>query len=421
MSRSKIVVSCSRLLKVNVDDTKPKYFICPNAKCNGNFTRWSYYADTRCSCGKTTNRELSLDCGSSVGSGDGVFLWASTVYIVHDDLKVTTRTPVAMVELLSGLGITNVNRIEERVLNVGLKEVLILLERSLLSKSPLTDVFLTNERKLMVPPEDYQFAPSSISERETTYKIMEVKILVKKSTGKVLYAEAEEDFVDLLFSFLTISLGSVITLLSRDSSLGCLDNLYKSVESLDGKWFVDHSRPGEPCMMSPHEMKQNLLLNPGLTAKFGCSSQPFGLNEIYHPLAIKIRTEGGVSSLIFYNYFPGYCNSEEEVRSGLLIDPKEPRGRSGSGGFVKRPAAFQVYDDLVVLQSSSISSSISFLRGLGEDVGVAIDDIEEHVIKITKQEALNLLKASLITKSALTLLDHFSKKIKKQLAFFKQL
>ncbi|XAR68866.1 hypothetical protein NMG60_11000270 [Bertholletia excelsa] len=153
---------CS-LLKVNVDDTKPKYFICPEEYCLG---KLSYYANGRCSCGKTTNRELSIDCGSSAGSRDGVFLWGPTAYIVHDDLKVTTRTPAAMLKLLSDLGITNINCIRERVLNVGLKKILILLERSLLSKTPLTDVFLTNERKLRVPPEDYQFVPCNILEVE---------------------------------------------------------------------------------------------------------------------------------------------------------------------------------------------------------------------------------------------------------------
>ncbi|XAR68865.1 hypothetical protein NMG60_11000269 [Bertholletia excelsa] len=403
------------LLKVNVDDTKPKYFICPNADC---FGKLSYYANARCRCGMTTDRELTIDCGSTAGSQDGVFLWGSTVYIVHDDLKVTTRTPTATVKLLNDLGITNINCIRERVLTVGLKDILILLERSLLSKTPLTDVFLTNERKLRVPPEDYQFVPCNISERKaTSVEIVVVKILVKKSTGKVLYAEAKEDFVDLLFSFLTIPLGSVITCLSRDSSLGCVDNLYKSVESLDDKWFVEHSPLGDSSKMSPQEMKQYLLLNPGLTPKFGCSSQPFGLKEKAHRVTFKKRGRD-VYSLIFHNnspYFPGYTSSLEGVVAMDLVDPKEPSGRSGSGGFVKRPAEFQVYDDLAVLSSSIISSSVSFLKGLGEGVGAAMDDIEEHVIKITKQEALNLLKASLITKSALTtLLKHSSKKIKEE-------
>ncbi|XAR68867.1 hypothetical protein NMG60_11000271, partial [Bertholletia excelsa] len=157
----------------------PKYFICPKANC---YSSLSYYANARCYfCGEMINRELSadsvLDCGSNADSEDGVFLRASTADVVSDDLKVTTRTPTALVELLCCLGITNINHVSERVMDVGLKE----------------------------------------------------------SNGKVLYAQAKEDFVDLLFSFLTIPHGSVITCLGADSLLGCLDNLHKSVESLDVK------------------------------------------------------------------------------------------------------------------------------------------------------------------------------------------
>ncbi|KAL7195164.1 hypothetical protein ACSBR1_035395 [Camellia fascicularis] len=56
---------------------------------------------------------------------------------------------------------------------------------------------------------------------------MIVKILVRKSDGKALCAEAMEDFVDLLFSFLTIPLANVVNCLV---ALANHLNLRKEVE-----------------------------------------------------------------------------------------------------------------------------------------------------------------------------------------------
>nr|CAB3488123.1 unnamed protein product [Digitaria exilis] len=45
--------------------------------------------------------------------------------------------------------------------------------------------------------------------------------------------ESGKEFVDVLLSFLTLPLGTIVRLLGKESSLGCFDELYKSVESLD--------------------------------------------------------------------------------------------------------------------------------------------------------------------------------------------
>lgn len=55
---------------------------------------------------------------------------------------------------------------------------------------------------------------------------MSIRVMVQKSNQKIVFAHAEEDFVDFLFSFLTIPLGSVVCLLGENSSLGSIDNLY---------------------------------------------------------------------------------------------------------------------------------------------------------------------------------------------------
>ena len=58
-------------------------------------------------------------------------------------------------------------------------------------------------------------------------------MLVNTKAGRVLYAEAGKDVVDFLFSLLTLPVGAVVKMLSKDAMVGCIGNLYRSVEELD--------------------------------------------------------------------------------------------------------------------------------------------------------------------------------------------
>ncbi|CAN1131035.1 hypothetical protein LINPERHAP2_LOCUS6164 [Linum perenne] len=63
----------------------------------------------------------------------------------------------------------------------------------------------------------------------TTTKVT-LKLLIDKKSNRVLFAEAGKEFVDFLFSILSLPLGTVIRLLSKDKMVGCLGNLYQSIE-----------------------------------------------------------------------------------------------------------------------------------------------------------------------------------------------
>ncbi|CAL5420231.1 unnamed protein product [Camellia sinensis] len=405
-----------RGLKVNVNDTKPpKYFVCSEVCIQRHRSGFlSNYVNARCSrCLELMSTEISV-VGSEFSADsmekytDGIFVKRSTAYIVSDNLQVMVSRPGALVELLGNVGIKDVNSLNERVLKVGSKEILNLLEHSLLSKSPLTDVFLTNkrfnsERSKLLEPRDQQFLSQNIPGTATGGS-MAVKIMVRKSDGKAMYAEAVEDFVDLLLSFLTIPLANVVGCLDGDSSLGCVDNLFSSIKSLNDKWFTTHRVPWSDS----EQCSNHLLLDLGLASKFKCSSQPFQLGEripnfyYYH---------SKLSTNVLCLTFNPTCVNYGELSNLALIDPKSPKWEINFEEFVKRPGLFLVSDSLVVLPSAGITSSISYLK----DLDVSIDDIEEHVIQINKQEALHLLKASLLTTSALTsVLDLHLKKPKQK-------
>ncbi|XP_076890931.1 uncharacterized protein LOC143542156 [Bidens hawaiensis] len=71
-----------------------------------------------------------------------------------------------------------------------------------------------------------------------------LKVFVDKKKKKVMYAEAEQDFVEILCSFFTLPLGTIARLSSKhegtkDIKVGSLDSLYKSIENLDNKHFTN--------------------------------------------------------------------------------------------------------------------------------------------------------------------------------------
>ncbi|MFS7965968.1 hypothetical protein Hanom_Chr09g00768331 [Helianthus anomalus] len=63
----------------------------------------------------------------------------------------------------------------------------------------------------------------------STTSTMLLKVFLQKSSGKLLFAETKEDFVEFLFGILSIPLGTVVgTLLNGASSISCMDNVFKS-------------------------------------------------------------------------------------------------------------------------------------------------------------------------------------------------
>lgn len=88
-----------------------------------------------------------------------------------------------------------------------------------------------------------------------------IKVLVDKEKNKVVYAEADYTFVDILFSFMTLPMGTIIRLLGKNNykkfdGFGSLNNLLKSLKDLP----VRH--------MSTEECKLMLLNTKGLSCYY---------------------------------------------------------------------------------------------------------------------------------------------------------
>jgi len=181
-----------------------------------------------------------------------------------------------------------------------------------------------------------------------------------KSQKNVIYAEANGDFVDFIFSFLTMPLGSIVKLLGPDYFAGCVGNLYKSVENLD---------------------PTSVLLNPGIAPQLGCPNQP--LNIPYLMPQSSTYYYGLQKNDDHYVYYPtkgGLISKSYKLilssRPLIALDPRE-----GSVGFVKRTTLYGVGDDLKV-KPVSAKFCLSYLK----EQNLPLDDLEVKVISIGEVE-----------------------------------
>ena len=61
---------------------------------------------------------------------------------------------------------------------------------------------------------------------------MSMKLLIDTENRKVLFAEADKDFIDFLFHILRLPLGTIIPLLKNQGTVGSFGSIYDSIEKL---------------------------------------------------------------------------------------------------------------------------------------------------------------------------------------------
>ncbi|KAF5198822.1 Duf674 family protein [Thalictrum thalictroides] len=394
---------CSKL-KLNLEGRKHReLYLCGtfSAEC-----LLSPYYGVTCSCGSLTTHNAYIEETSCVSGADnvgpdGVFVTPGEQYIVSNDLQVMAGSISTCMFMLDKLGIgDDVSKVEERTVTMGVQEMLQLLRRSWISQTPLTDVFLTNQRAMEAVRIEPSRTISCRNENATgsMNKKFQVKLVLRKLTNQVLYAEADHDFVDQLFSFLTLPLGSVFNFFGGECFLkGSIQNIYSSAIELSSNGMLK-SKEGE-----------TLLTRPKLSPFYGCDNQLLCIEEDAPPrYNCKQRKGNGWTLFVLTELDSASTNDSRSPgkKNSLSMDglavmnPKIPLSKSNiQGGFVNGNSKFMVTDDLVVTPLSH-ASCLFFLRRLN----VPYHDIEERIVNVGKEEVLNLLKASLISDTALSTL-----------------
>jgi hypothetical protein len=217
-------------------------------------------------------------------------------------------------------------------------------------------------------------------------KMLSMKLLVNSKTQRVLYAEAGKDVVDFLFSLLTLPVGTVVKLLTTDTMVGSVGNLYGSVENLDDTYIS-------------HDDAKKALLTP---AGGSASDKLLQLPEPETESAVLYRCCSSCSSSC-RNYVTKQsglkcpsCGSSMTTQLQPLVESAGGSaggavpggGAAASGaGFVQGIVTYTVMDDLKVAPMSSISG-ITLLNTFGvTDIG----SLQEKTVQLGYTEVTTRL------------------------------
>ncbi|KAL8478270.1 hypothetical protein ACS0TY_030244 [Phlomoides rotata] len=208
----------------------------------------------------------------------GNFLEYSSSFIVSDDLWMVPNVNRSFVESLDyvGVALSEMDGAHTITVTFGLSEVMDLLKGSFISRHPLTDIILGTKWMNSTPEKseskislhDLIVNEASLDSKGTIY----LKITFEKSTKKFLFAQADQDFVDLLFSLLVIPLGAAERPFEFGTGLTNIDNLYNSITYMKRELFngsdtqnwllgylIFHETDRQTFLTSPEVEKPNFV------------------------------------------------------------------------------------------------------------------------------------------------------------------
>ncbi|TYJ16192.1 hypothetical protein E1A91_A10G233700v1 [Gossypium mustelinum] len=200
---------------------------------------------------------------------------------------------------------------------------------------------------------------------------MSLNLLIDTKGQRVLYAEAGKDFVNFLFNILLLPVG---TLLKKEGMVGCLANLYESIENLGDAYI--QPKTNKDTLLNPKS--SSLAINVPLLPSNIQSSKP----QII-PASFVLSDDETDDPETFVN--PPNMVSTSSFTANEV-------------GCVKGIVTNTVMDDSTVTPMSTISS-ITLLRKFNIK---QLDALEEKVVNVGTTEGVEILKASLWSETLLT-------------------
>ncbi|KAK8965138.1 hypothetical protein KSP40_PGU019809 [Platanthera guangdongensis] len=384
--RSAAARLCEDLKVKGIHELKPRsFYTCRQDGCLIHSTCYfTYSSKVICSrCGKLMDR--IREWKKETAEEGGVFVKATTEFMITDDLRVMPASLLKSLSLLKEMQIKDTSMLEERVIQFGTKEALNLLGRSLVSKNALTEVCFPDACVQGSASSSLPIKKESVTDEEQDE--IKVELILNKKNNSVLYAEVGDDFTNHLFSFLAFPLGSVLKFLSDNMSpfSVCIQNLYSSIENMDLNYFKS-------------DICRNMLLSPKLAVFYGYKNQLIlKLEEITTTALI---VEGSCVKCYADN---GYktCSSTQcvhGIKESEFVEqnPKSAKGLlDDGGGFVVGCRRFGIMDNLHISQLSTISAVVN-----GENL--SISDLVGEELSLDKCKARSLLHAMMISKTVLT-------------------
>lgn len=196
---------------------------------------------------------------------------------------------------------------------------------------------------------------------EASSEKISLKLLIDRKANRVICGEAGKDFVDFLFQFLSLPVGTVVKLLSKDKMVGSLGKIYESIEEMPAKY------------MQPNVNKELLLKASDTSEVFDQCDDDSDTEYAGDNYEYENDTEyDGDNSEFLYRcrYGCAYVSKNMQVKctacgqSSMNVQMEyiespendEAADLGKGGGYVKELVNYMIMDNLVVKPISTISS-----------------------------------------------------------------
>ncbi|KAJ4809928.1 hypothetical protein LUZ62_022494 [Rhynchospora pubera] len=210
-----------------------------------------------------------------------------------------------------------------------------------------------------------------------------LKLLIDKSSNKVLFGEGGKDVVDFIFSLLSLPLGAVTKLLAKDSMVGSIGKVYQSLCELNETYILSNEKKSSllnPQLACTSNANTNFLLSPATHEDkrfYMCSNTDHHYD--YGNCCAYVCEVKGVTCLC--------CNNKMNKEAQFLYpksDGSAVANCSEGKGYVKGVVTYSVMDDLTVAPMSTISSITLLDKFQIKDLG----SLEEKTVSVGFEEVI---------------------------------
>ncbi|XP_072968392.1 uncharacterized protein [Typha angustifolia] len=221
---------------------------------------------------------------------------------------------------------------------------------------------------------------------------LELKLFVDHTSNRILFAEASKYVADCLLGFLGLSLGYATRLVGKQLPSNSVASLCSSFESLSDDYLTAPAK------------HRAALLNPNTSSY----SVVFLQNIPNSSIDKKVKIYYKCTQYNYHHYLSEvvgvpcpdcWCSMSTEMK---VLQREEEAGN----GYVKEVVSYMVMDDLALVPMSSSSVMELLNKFQVKDVS----SLDEAVVEVGMEEVLEILKASLQSKTVLT--DVFLPKFK---------
>jgi hypothetical protein len=212
---------------------------------------------------------------------------------------------------------------------------------------------------------------------------LSMKLLIDRKAQRVLFAEASKEVVDFLFSLLALPVATAVKLVGKDDMVGCVGNLYASVEKLDATYV----QPGaakdaflSPTVLSPAASSNSALL------RLPAAPPPPGQPKTFYRCTNTYNSNCRSYISDTYGKACPACNNQMTTAAQYLQSAGSAGQavvKAGEGkGFVQGIVTYTVLDNLKVTPMSTISGITMLNTFAVRDLG----DLQEKTVQLGYNE-----------------------------------